>query len=118
VKTLTDPNDRALAEYAWQMTHTDSAAFTAESQQLADRFSAELAAALAGETVEVAPLSDNSASIEWSCATGVTFYIDHSTDLDHWTCTGPFESSSNQFQTTLSGLPSAKARFFRIVCEP
>jgi hypothetical protein len=115
---LTPVQFYGLAESAWQSVNIDRAKLEAEGQLLRQGFSAQLAATLAEETVKVAPLSPVSASVTWACAPGVTFHIEHSTNLATWTRTGPHTSIADSMQVVLTSLPPSPSRFFRIICQP
>jgi hypothetical protein len=115
---ITPPLFYALAESAWQTVNADPALLNQEQQLLKQRFLAQLAVTLAGETVIVAPLSNDSASVQWNCAPGVAFHIEHSTNLSNWTRTGPHTSAGDSMHVTLSALPASQSRYFRIVCQP
>jgi hypothetical protein len=115
---LTPAQFYGLAESAWQSVNIDRAKLEAEGQLLRQGFSAQLAATLAEETVKVAPLSPVSAAVTWACAPGVTFHIEHSTNLATWTRTGPHTSIADSMQVVLTSLPPSPSRFFRIICQP
>lgn len=108
----------ALAEAAWLSANPDPLELIQEQQLLCDLFTANLAVGLAQDSVSVAPQTPTSASVAWNCAPGTSFFIEHSTDLDGWTRTGPHTSTGNSIQVLLTSLPHSGSRFFRIVVEP
>ncbi len=115
---LTPAQFYGLAENAWQSVNIDRNQLAAEEQELRRLFLAQLAASLAEETVKVAPLSNTSAAVNWNCAPGVTFHVEHSTNLSNWTRTSPQTSSGDRMEVVLTSLPPSSSRYFRIVCQP
>lgn len=115
---LTPAEFYGLAETAWQSVNIDRNQLAAEATVLRQFFLAQLAASLAEETVKVAPLSTDSASVNWQCAPGTTFHIEHTTNFSNWTRTGPHTSVADSMQVVLTSLPPSSSRYFRIVCQP
>lgn len=115
---ITPPLFYALAESSWQSVNADPFLLDQERQLLQRRLFSQLAVTLAGETVAVTPLSPDSAAVNWQCAPGTTFHIEHSTNLATWTRTGPHTSVADSMQVVLTSLPPSSSRYFRIVCQP